>query len=96
MRGVGEKDVRRGVYGALEERLTAKALRRMQYRPNIQVGLEGGRYFRSLLDGDLRSMRRDIDPVAGSNLYGFALRSQHRLAAGDVPSAALFDDIRAR
>jgi hypothetical protein len=28
----------REVYGALEERLTAKALRWMQYWPNIQVG----------------------------------------------------------
>src|SRR5260370_42597479 len=32
---------RRGVYGALARRLTAKALRRMQYWPNIQVVLEG-------------------------------------------------------
>jgi hypothetical protein len=38
----------REVYGALEERLTAKALRRMQYWPNIQVGSEPGRYFRNL------------------------------------------------
>jgi hypothetical protein len=29
------RKLRRGVYGALEERLTAKAPRRMQYWPNI-------------------------------------------------------------
>jgi hypothetical protein len=41
--GPGSED-----YGALEERLTAKSLRRMQYWPNIQVVSEPGRYFRNL------------------------------------------------
>ena len=36
------------VYGALVERLTAKALRQMQHWPNFRVVSEPRRYFRNL------------------------------------------------